>query len=308
MSKENFLQFYRDAFLDKDLRDEFKAVTSMAETVKLGQRGGYNFSAADARAAMIAYGEEIAAVVRSARAQPAVKSAANTIVGYNYDFNIDEITGFDAIAREAAELKIKPTSVNLAAFDQLFKKEDLHSTELSPASAEFATINDDITTSLQTMPKPSGEAGYSQRDIHLINLDLNVEHPEYDAYFQRKVRMVRLLSEFFDADVKFSGGLWYPPNSYRLWHTNETQPGWRMYIVDYDKAPREDRAFFRFMNPKTKELVTLNERPRLVRFFRIASRAEGLFWHCIVNASASHRWSFGFVVPETWQSRLLQRS
>ena len=305
MSKENFLQFYRDAFHNKDLRDEFKAVTSMAETVKLGQRGGYHFSAADARAAMIAYGEEMAAVVRSSGAQPTVAPATNAMFGYNYDFSMDEIPGFDAIAREAAELRIKPNSVNLASFDQLFKEEDLHSTGLSPASTEFAAINHEITDSLRTMPKPTAEAGYSQRDIHLINLDLNVDHPEYDAYFQRKVRMVRLLSEFFDADVKFSGGLWYPPNSYRLWHTNETQPGWRMYMVDYDEAPPEGRAFFRYMNPETKELVTLNERPRLVRFFRIASREEGPFWHCIVNASASHRWSFGFVVPETWMRRLL---
>ena len=32
----------------------------------------------------------------------------------------------------------------------------------------------------------------------------------------------------------------------------------------------------------------------------VAQDPDRLFWHCIVNPSERHRWSFGFVVPDNW--------
>ena len=57
------------------------------------------------------------------------------------------------------------------------------------------------------------------------------------------------------------------------------------------------------MNPETKEIVTLQDRPSM-RFFKIEQRKDKLFWHCIVNGAAPNRWSFGFVVPESWMNKL----
>jgi len=306
MSKENFLRFYKDAFKDGDLREEFRAVTSIQETVRLGQRHGYRFGMADAHEAMILYGEEIAKLVLATN-QPAgatAQSATRRPHAYHYDFRMEEIAGFEEVAGQLGRLKIKPQSVNLAAFHWQFRQEDLDSTNLSPASSEFSRIDDEITTSLRTAPPSTPDVGYSQRDAHLINLDLNVEHPGYDDFFQAKVNMVRLLKDFFNDDVKFSGALWYPPNAYRLWHTNETQPGWRMYLTAFDQPPK-GKSFFRYMDPQTKQLVTLQEQSTLVRFFRVESRKQYLFWHCIANTSTANRWSFGFVVPESWMSKLL---
>lgn len=105
--------------------------------------------------------------------------------------------------------------------------------------------------------------------------------------------------------MRFSGSLWYPPRSYRLWHTNETQPGWRMYVVDLDADPAHtgEASFFRYQNPTTGELVTLPERRQIIRFFKAEQDPQRLFWHCIANPGPHHRWSFGFVVPDNWVDR-----
>jgi len=58
------------------------------------------------------------------------------------------------------------------------------------------------------------------------------------------------------------------------------------------------------MNPETKELVTLEEQPKRVRFFRVENDANKLFWHCIANPTKFNRWSFGFVVSDNWRDKL----
>jgi hypothetical protein len=302
MSTENFLHFYKEVFRNEELREEFRVVTSIQETVRLGQRHGYRFGEADAHEAMILYGEEIAKVVLATRGPSSAPPGTRRTHAYHYEFRMEEIAGFEEVAAQLGRLKIKPSTVHLAAFNRQFRQEDLDSTSLSPASCEFSRTNDQIMTSLRTAPPSTREVGYAQREAHLINLDLNVEHRAYDDFFQAKVKMVRLLKEFFNDDVKFSGALWYPPNAYRLWHTNENQPGWRMYITDFDKPP-QGKSFFRYMHPQTKQLVTLQERSTLVRFFRVESRKQYLFWHCIANTSTANRWSFGFVVPESWMKK-----
>jgi hypothetical protein len=61
------------------------------------------------------------------------------------------------------------------------------------------------------------------------------------------------------------------------------------------------------MNPRTKEflVVVLHDRPKLLRLFKADQGDEELFWHCIVVDRARRtRWSFGFVIPGHWMSRL----
>jgi hypothetical protein len=306
MSKERFRQFYKDVFNDPNLNLNFRAVTHLREAVKLGSRYGYAFDAADVHEAMIVYGNELGEIARGAQHhQQAQRTVNDAPAAFHYDFEMHEIVGFGDVVQQLNALKIRPSSVDLDAFHRQFRKDDFDTMGISPASAEFAEINDRIEKSVSTAPGSNAEIGYSQPDGHLINLDLNVDHPGYEAYFQAKVKMVRLLSDFFGTEINFSGALWYPPNSYRLWHTNENQPGWRMYLTDFDTPARQGKSFFRYMHPRTKEIVTLEEKSRLVRFFRVESKKQYLFWHCIGNASTSNRWSFGFVVPENWMNSVV---
>lgn len=175
---------------------------------------------------------------------------------------------------------------------------------MSPAASDFRGRYEEVMQFHWQGQLPPHE--FSRRDFHLVNLDQHVEHPLYDQYFQAKTRMIAMLEECFGSTVQFSGSMWYPPFGYRLWHTNETQPGWRMYLIDFDDPAGDSysTSFFRYMNPESKEIVTLGERPKLARFFKIEQEDDKLFWHCIVNASAHNRWSFGFAVPEDWMDKL----
>ncbi|HEY1351443.1 MAG TPA: Nif11-like leader peptide family natural product precursor [Ktedonobacteraceae bacterium] len=297
MSGESCSKFLREVSASDELKQQMKAVTDVKEVIALGKSHGYTFDAQDLMAASHALSAADGAPTGSHQARPAdtLRSAF-----YHYEYDMDQIPGFQQISSALGNLKIQPASVDLSRYAQSFCEDDLHFTSLSPTSPEFEQRYQEIMHAQQG--DCSQAHAFSRRDFHLVNLDHYVEDPRYAAYFQAKTRMISLLEDFFRAEVRFSGSMWYPPNAYRLWHTNETQPGWRMYLIDFDE-PAKDPAgtsFFRYMNPESKEIVTLTERPGLVRFFKIEQEKEKLFWHCIVNATTRNRWSFGFAVPENW--------
>ncbi|MFC0039801.1 Nif11 family protein [Actinomadura rayongensis] len=294
MSVESCTEFLRVIGDDPGLRRQFRAMTGVAEMIRLGRVHGFAFDGGDLAAA--------AATDAAARlVPPAPRRAERPVPGFHhYEFALEEIPGFAPVLDELPHLKIRPDTVDLDAFDRDFRADDLRSTSAAPASAEFARWRTGAGA-------PAGPN--DARHFHLVNLDDHVDHPAYDGYLAAKNRTVAALEKVFGDEVRFSGSMWYPPSSYRLWHTNESQPGWRMYLIDFD-APFDDPAdtsFFRYQRPGTSELVTLPERPRLARFFRIGQEPERLFWHCIVNPTRRHRWSFGFVVPDSWTDALEAR-
>jgi predicted ribosomally synthesized peptide with nif11-like leader len=304
MSIESCSEFLREAGASNELQQDMKAVTDTQEVIALGKKHGYAFDVHDLINASnsLRAGQSPQTTSQQARQKPGVGSAF-----YHYEFDMEQIPGFAPITRALSNLKIKPASVDLQLYEQSFREDDFHFTSLSPASPEFQQRYQDI---MQARREDSpGAHDFSRRDFHLVNLDQYVEHPQYERYFQAKTRMIALLEGFFGAEVRFSGSMWYPAHAYRLWHTNETQPGWRMYLIDFDEpaADPSGTSFFRYMNPESKEMVTLEERPRLVRFFKIEQEREKLFWHCIVNATTRNRWSFGFAVPENWLATFEQQ-
>lgn len=60
------------------------------------------------------------------------------------------------------------------------------------------------------------------------------------------------------------------------WHTNSRVPGWRVYI---NYAEEAGKSFFRFCDPVTEDIVTLDDREWNIRVFRITS--EKPVWHTI---------------------------
>ncbi|MFB4309126.1 Nif11-like leader peptide family natural product precursor [Actinomadura sp. GTD37] len=294
MSVESCAAFLRVALGDAQVRQQMKAMTAVAEMVRLGRSHGYVFDGRDLAAASSS--PDLAAAVAAPAARPAPPAAEPTAF-YHHEYDMDQIPGFAAVIDELPALKIKPSTVDLARFDERFRAEDLRSTSLLPGSAEYRRWR-------------AGLDPRDRRDFHLVNLDDHVDHAGYAAYYAAKTRLVAALEEVFDGEVRMSGSMWYPPSSYRLWHTNEDQPGWRMYLIDVDEEfPDPERtSFFRYQHPETREPVTLLERPRLARFFKVEQDPDRLFWHCIVNPTPRHRWSFGFNVPDTWFAGIAGRS
>ena len=227
---------------------------------------------------------------------PSPASATSVL---HHEFVIDDIPELAPLIDELPTLRLRPSAVDLESFDQEFQPADYRWTDDSPASPGFQSRYEKVM-------RPHWTGSGPRRDFHLINLDQFVRQDEYGAYCDAKVRTLEHLERVFGSEIRFSGSMWYPPFAYRLWHTNETQPGWRMYMIDFDaQIPRDDtRTFMRYMDPQSRELITLPDRPRLLRFFRIRQEADHLLWHCIVNGSPRHRWSFGFVMPDDWMDRL----
>jgi hypothetical protein len=294
MSVESSRAFLRIAYDSPELKQRLKAVTGTQEIVRLALRYGYTFNVPELMEASSSF---------TAGPAPAEPPAAGIASGFlHYEYRLADLPGLEGVIDELPHLKIKPPTVDLERFGRTFSEEDLRSTSRSPADPEFRAWHEEMMKAHWRDPAFGTDA--PRRDFHLVNLDEHVDHPGYDRYFEAKHRTVRALEGFFGAEVRFSGSLWYPPSSYRLWHTNETQPGWRMYVIDFDEPPAgpADTSFFRYMNPRTSEIVTLPERPRIVRFFRAEQEPSRLFWHCIVNPTERHRWSFGFVVPDDWMA------
>jgi predicted ribosomally synthesized peptide with nif11-like leader len=271
------------------LRQQLKAITAAPEMIRLAQRHGYRFDADDLAVATSTGSQ------RAVIAPPAPEPVERTRFDH-FEYALDDVPELADVLRELPRLTVRPETADLDTFRRRFDADDLATLDRPPYGPEFDAHRADLR---ERRPEHGG-----RRDFHLVNLDEQVDAVGYDDYFAAKLRVVESLERVFDAEIRCSGNLWYPPGGYRLWHTNETQPGWRMYVVDLGPGADEPRPFFRYLSPSTGELVTLPERRRIVRFFKAEQDPDRLFWHCIANPSAVDRWSFGFVVPEGWQARL----
>jgi predicted ribosomally synthesized peptide with nif11-like leader len=298
MSIESCKKFLEKTHNDADLGRSLRAATDALEVLALGTKNGYSFNVMDLVAASSVVGASPQAEPEASAGVHDDAEPQTTILHHEVDLaDIPELSG---VLDELSNLTIKPRSVDLEAFHAAFRAEDLEWTTMSPAAPGFRDRYEAIMSSHWS----GGEA--ERRDFHLLNLDQHVDDPLYESYFEAKTRTIGHLEGVFEAEIRFSGSMWYPPLSYRLWHTNETQPGWRMYLIDFDEdIPKDDvRSFFRYMNPHTHEVVTLRDRHKMLRFFKADQHEHRLFWHCIVNGAQRNRWSFGFVVPDDWLTHL----
>jgi hypothetical protein len=299
MSVDSCVEFLQAIRHSSELKRELRAMSHPTELVALGRRRGYTFDATEIPVASASLSQDPEEEVAST---PAAATSSGRSAFYHYEFDIEALSGFTEVSSTLAELEIKPASVDLELFEHTFRAEDLEWTSMSPAAHGFQGIYEEV---MKSHWQDASEQGFARRDFHLVNLDTHTDHPLYDEYFAAKVRMIAALDGIFGGNVQFSGSLWYPPSSYRLWHTNETQPGWRMYLIDLDGDEDEGgTSFFRYMNPETKESVTLEDRPGIMRLFKIEQEEDKRFWHCIVNPSSRNRWSFGFSVPGDWMEKV----
>ncbi len=303
MPEQAILDFHEKISESEEMQQQIRAITTYQELIKFGEKYGYSFTKEDIRNASnaIKENEKTASVIQDVHNSSKISQQK-----YHYEFKCLDIPKLAKIAPEFDKLKIKPSTVDIKHFDSYFIKDDFNFISLSPSVQEFNSRHNEIVMSESNSAVLEPYPEYTKRSFHLINLDLHVDHSVYEQYFLTKLKIIKYLENLFETEIRFSGSLWYPPNSYRLWHTNETQPGWRMYWIDYDGFERNthDRPFFRYMNPETKELVTLEEQPKIVRFFKVENDANKLFWHCIANPTKFNRWSFGFVVSDNWMDKL----
>lgn len=294
MTVASCTEFLRRAHETPGLLQCVKAITATPEFVVLGRVHGYEFEASEVAEASMSLSH-----LGSPTPAPTTTTASRPRA-YHYEYDLADIPALAAVAREMPNLTIKPATVDLAEFDASFRAEDMRLLDESPDNAPG------IKQVYQGAPSGPAPVGVLRRDFHLVNLDEHAEHPGYHDYFAAKTRVIGALEQAFGTEIRFSGSMWYPPGAYRMWHTNKSQPGWRMYVVvpSEESAQPHELSYFRYRNPRSGELVTLVEPKPVVRFFRAEHEPDRLFWHCIGNPGRRHRWSFGFVVPDDWMTRL----
>lgn len=302
MSVHSCTAFLEQTQREPGLRRLLRATTDMRELIFLGRKHGYSFGVNDLMAASSALSAHETVPPAAVEAPDAETRTAETTICH-YEFDLRDLPEFRPILAELPNLMIKPPTVDLDLFRASFCHEDLEWTSMSPATPGFADRYHDVMAPHWT---GQGTPRFGRRDFYLVNLDQHVDHPLYERYFEAKMRTIMHMEQAFKSEIQFSGSMWYPPFAYRLWHTNESQPGWRMYLIDFDEeiSLSDTKTFFRYMNPHTKEIVTLRDRPKMLRLFKVEQQPDRLFWHCIVNSAERNRWSFGFVVPDDWMSRL----
>ena len=268
MSKDSCQRFLWTILESETLRQRWKSVTSLQEIMLMGRRYGYEFGQQDIIDASSALGEKAEGILRwDFGRKPAANGAAASHF-YHHEFNIADIPGFEPVVVELDAMKIQPTTVSMDRFRAAFRQEDFDFAAVSPDAPDFQCRFQQIWGS---PPVSLGTAAEKTTSLTSITTSIT---PNTTRTSMRNAGSSTRLEVFFGFEIRFSASLWYPPKAYRTWHTNDNQPGWRMYIVDFDEDPKRSggQSFFRYMNPHSKEIVTLYENPRMVRLIQDRAR------------------------------------
>ena len=86
--------------------------------------------------------------------------------------------------------------------------------------------------------------------------------------------------------------MYYPDGGYMGWHDNHNVPG---YNILMHFSP-EGGGFFRYKDPKTKEIVTLIDDKGWSAKVGYFGEGDDAFWHCA--RSKGERLTLGYVIPD----------
>ena len=94
----------------------------------------------------------------------------------------------------------------------------------------------------------------------------------------------------------------YPKGGYMGWHHNANASGYNI-LLSWSK---EGTGFFRYQDPITKEIITMNDKPGWtckVGYYGKFSEPEKIYWHC-ANAAQEERLTLGYIIPHEgmWRS------
>ena len=118
-----------------------------------------------------------------------------------------------------------------------------------------------------------------------------VGQDNYENQFEQYIKnLENIIKKDISGNISSSGLYLYPPNGYCGWHTNSTCIGERIYL---SWCKEGNKSFFRYINPKTKELHTKWEKEGWnINRFKVSNEEDKLFWHCVYSDTI--RLSIGF--------------
>lgn len=152
----------------------------------------------------------------------------------------------------------------------------------------------------------------SKEYLDLVNVESHEGFPEkaygvdlalsYKMPFEFKEKLRELdsaLISFFAC--KFNAvKMYYPEGGYMGWHNNWNCPGFNI-LLSYTQ---NGCGFFRYQDPETKEIVTLDDLPGWtvkVGYYGSYEEHDKIYWHCA--RAYEERLTLGYVIPnkDMWE-------
>jgi len=151
----------------------------------------------------------------------------------------------------------------------------------------------------EIVEKDGQHIGYPERtlSVDIASCD-NVpsEHKE------KRLKLSKKLCSYLGARNQ-AVNVFYPEGGYMGWHNNWNASGYNI-LLSYSPT---GNGFFRYMDPLTKEIVTMEDKPGWtckVGYYGRGREPDKVYYHCA--GSYEPRITLGFVVPhlEIWRSMI----
>ena len=221
----------------------------------------------------------------------------------------DAIAGFEEVAETARSLATLPVGLDLEHFARANEDSDIGRRR----------------NRLRALPDMERMAFFERRQAAARKLERRVRRVEAtreggqvhareerhewrigptNCYFKnpspRIAPLRRSMDRFFGGECPCVGDQFYPPGSFRGWHTDRFgYVGWVVFLVE---VAEPGKSSFRYVDPRSGEMVVVPDRNDVACFFR-PSAEEPLFWHGVL-CEDTFRWSQGFSLPQDWRSRI----
>jgi hypothetical protein len=151
----------------------------------------------------------------------------------------------------------------------------------------------------EIVDKDGQHIGYPERTI---SVDIASEERVSSEHKKKRSDLADALCAYLGARNQ-AVNVFYPEGGYMGWHNNWNASGYNI-LLSYSPT---GNGFFRYMDPLTKEIVTMEDKPGWtckVGYYGRGREPDKVYYHCA--GSYEPRVTLGFVVPhlEIWQSMI----
>ena len=232
-------------------------------------------------------------------------AASDSCASRFFALPFDAIAGFEEVAETARSLATLPVGLDLEHFARADEDSDIgrrrNRLRAPPDVARMSFIERRFAAGRKLdrlARRIEATRGKRQRERYEWRIGPT------NFYFRnpspRIAPLRRSVDAFFGGACRCVGDQFYPPGSFRGWHTDRfNYIGWVVFLVE---VAEPGKSSFRYVDPRSGEMVVVPDRNDVAYFFR-PSAEEPLFWHGVL-CEDTFRWSQGFSLPQDWRSRI----
>ena len=235
--------------------------------------------------------------------------ASDSRAGRFFALPFDAIAGFEEVAETAQSLATLPVGLDLDHFARAGGDSDIgrrRNRLRAPPDVErmaFFERRHAAASKLERLVRRI-EATREGGQVHAEEERHEWRIGPTNFYFRnpspRIAPLRRSMDRFFGCECPCIGDQFYPPGSFRDWYTDRF--GYTGWVVSLVEVAEPGRSSFRYVDPRSGEMVVVPDRNDVAYFFR-PSAEEPLFWHGVL-CEDTFRWSQGFSIPQDWRSRI----